>query len=69
MTDEEIRSAIQTRLSVPLWPHAGQALGLKRGATYDAARAGKIPTLDVSRNKDVPTEWLQRKLQLKEPAA
>jgi hypothetical protein len=41
MKDDEIRQAILEKLSVPLWPHAGQALNLKRGATYEAAGAGK----------------------------
>ena len=68
MTDEEIRKAIQERLSVPLWPHTGRALNLQRGAAYAAAPAGKIPTLDVSRKKDVPTEWLRDKLGMKQPA-
>jgi hypothetical protein len=27
-------------LVMPLWPDAGQALGLSRNATYDAARRG-----------------------------
>ena len=65
MTDEEIRKAILEKLSVPLWPHAGRALNLQRGATYAAAAAGKIPTLDVSRKKDVPSEWIRNKLNLR----
>ena len=66
MTDEEIRKAILEKLSVPLWPHAGRALNLQRGATYAAAAAGKIPTLDVSRKKDVPSEWIRNKLNLRQ---
>jgi hypothetical protein len=50
---------IRERLSVPLWPHAGRALNLKRFATYAAA---EIPTLGVSRKKTVATSWLRRKL-------
>ncbi|APG10176.1 hypothetical protein BKD09_17755 [Bradyrhizobium japonicum] len=67
MTDREIQKAIRERLTVPLWPHAGRALNLKRGATYAAAAAGKIPTLNVSRKKDVPCSWLRNKLGLKQP--
>jgi hypothetical protein len=68
MTDEELKKAILEKLSVPLWPHTGRALNLQRGATYAAAAAGKIPTLDVSRKKDVPCEWIRSKLNLKQPA-
>ena len=66
MTDEEIRKAILEKLSVPLWPHTGRALNLQRGATYAAAAAGKIPTLDVSRKKDVPSESIRNKLNLRQ---
>ena len=65
MTDKEIWKAIQEKLTVPLWPHTGQALGLKRGATYAAAVAGGIVTVDVSRKKSVPTAWLKAKLNPK----
>jgi hypothetical protein len=49
---------------VPLWPVAGRALNIKRGAAYAAAEAGEIPTLDVSRKKTVATSWLRKKLGL-----
>jgi hypothetical protein len=35
----EIRRALDENLAVPLWPTAGRALDLKRGATYAAATA------------------------------
>ena len=69
MTDLEIEQAIRGRLTVPLWPVAGRALGLERGATYAAAAEGKIATLDVSRKKSVPTSWLRRKLGIDGEAA
>ena len=69
MTDKEIRKAILERLSVPLWPHTGRALNLQRGATYAAAAAGKIPTLDVSRKKDVSTAWIRSKLNITQQSA
>jgi hypothetical protein len=65
ISDRELREAIEEKLSVPLWPHAGQALGLKRGATYAAAATGNIVTVDVSRKKNVSTAWLKTKLNLK----
>lgn len=64
ISDAEIREAILTRLTVPLWPHAGRAVGSSRNATYDSARRGDIPTLDISRKKPVPTSWLRQKLGL-----
>jgi hypothetical protein len=64
MTEEEIKRDILEKLSVPLWPHTGWALNLKRGATYDAERRGKIPTTGVSRKKDVPTAWIRNKLNI-----
>ena len=51
-SDREIRRDIMTKLTVPLWPHAGWAFNLGRSATYDAERAGKIKTIDdVGRHK------------------
>jgi hypothetical protein len=64
-TDKEIKRAIQERLSVPLWPYAGRALNLKRGATYAAGKEGKIPVTGVSRKQDVATAWLREKLGIK----
>jgi hypothetical protein len=60
--DEKIREAIMRELTVPLWPTAGRALGLGRSATYDAARRGDIPTLDVGHKKPVPTAPLRKML-------
>ena len=37
----EIISEIRRTLVVPLWPHAGKALGLSRGSTYAAAERGE----------------------------
>ena len=80
ITDAEIEREIRQKLTVPLWPHAGRALGLKRNATYAAAESKnpetppetppeitsklRIPTIDVSRKRNVPTSWLRQKLGL-----
>jgi hypothetical protein len=65
-SDQQIMEAILTRPSVSLWPHAGRALGLKRGATYLKGRTNVIPTIEgISRNRDVPTSWLREKLGLR----
>jgi len=66
---DEIKRALSEKLAVPLWPTAGQALDLRRGATYRAAAEGAIPTLEVGRLKRVSTSWLRQKLGLDEGAA
>jgi hypothetical protein len=66
---KEIRQALDDNLAVPLWPTAGQALDLKRGATYTAATRGDIKTIQLGRLKRVPSAWLKTKLGLDEPAA
>jgi hypothetical protein len=67
ISDAEIRTAIETRLSVPLWPHCGRALSLGRTKTYEAAAAGDIETIDIGdlKNKSVSTAWIRRKLNPK----
>ena len=50
-------------LVIPLWPNAGQALGLSRNATYDAARRGEIPTIRFGKLIKVPTAALRRMLE------
>lgn len=67
MNDKEIRRQIMTRLTVPLWPTAGRALGLGRNLTFEGARTGEIETIAVGRRRPVPTAWLRRKLRLDEP--
>ena len=49
--------------AVPLWPDAGQRLGLGRCNTYKLAENGEIPTLPFSRGKKmVSTAWLDKVL-------
>jgi hypothetical protein len=64
--DSKIRRDIETKVSVPLWPTTGKALGLGRSSTYEAGRSGAIPTIDIPgiRKKPVPTSWLRKKLGL-----
>ena len=47
---------------VPLWPHAGKALGLSRGSTYAAAGRGEIPTIKIGRLLRVPVRALEQML-------
>ena len=65
----EIRRALNENLAVPLWPTAGRALDLKRGATYAAAARGDIRTIQLGRLKRVPSAWLKAKLGLDESAS
>jgi excisionase family DNA binding protein len=50
-------------LVMRLWPEAGQALGLSRNATYDAAKRGEIPTIKFGKLIKVPTAALRRMLE------
>jgi hypothetical protein len=65
----ELRKSLDENLTVELWPTAGKALNLTRGATYSAARAGQIKTLRFGRLLRVPAAWLRHQLDLVEPAA
>lgn len=69
MNDKQLRQAIMTRLTVPLWPHAGKALGISRSTAYARARAGSIKTIGDGHGtkKPVPTSFLRKELGLDEP--
>ena len=44
-------------------PQAGaRYFGLSRNASYEAARRGDLPTIDVGRLKRVPVRTMERKL-------
>lgn len=66
--DETILQDIKTRLTVPVWPHAGQALGLGRNASYEAAGRGEIESRRFGRRLVVPTAWLREVLHISEGA-
>ena len=66
---DQITKLLNENAVLPLWPEAGQVLGLRRGATYAAARSGDIRTIRIGRLLKVPTAWLRQKLGLDEPAA
>jgi hypothetical protein len=49
-------------------PEAGRRyFGLARGASYEAAKRGDIPTLRVGRMKRVPVRTLERMLDAVKP--
>lgn len=67
---DDVRNAILTELTVPIWPTAGQALGFHtRSAAYAAAKRGAIKTIEgMGRKKPVSTAWLRQVLGLDQPA-
>jgi hypothetical protein len=60
----ELEKKLRENLTVKLWPDTGEALGISRGATYDAAKRGEIATIDIGRIKRVSSAWLRQKLGL-----
>ena len=66
---DDFAKLLKKNAVLPLWPEAGQILGLKRGATYTAARSGDIRTIRIGRLHKVPTAWLRQKLGLDRPGA
>jgi hypothetical protein len=59
----EITKLLNENAVLPL-EQAGQILGLKRGATYAAAKSGDIKTIRLGRLLKVPCAWLRAKLEL-----
>lgn len=53
----------RARLTIPLWPDAGEALGLSRNGTYQAAARGEIPTLRFGKKIVVPMIAFERMLE------
>jgi hypothetical protein len=64
----EVHKMLEDNAAVPLWPEAGQALGLTRGAAYRGGVNGDIPVIRVGRLMRVPTQWLREQLGLARPA-
>lgn len=60
---EAIRE-IQTKPTVPLWPHLGLALNLSRGSVYAAARRNEIEVVRIGGSIRAVTAPLRRKLGL-----
>ena len=56
--DEVLRHPVTTV------PKAGDALGLSRNKSYQAAAAAQIPTIRIGKALRVPTAWLKRTLGL-----
>jgi excisionase family DNA binding protein len=48
------------RLTVPLWPDAGRALGLSRNGVYEAVKRNEIPVIRFGRKIVVSRKALER---------
>ncbi len=63
-TDEAMMSTDDTKkepepLCIPLWPDTGKLLGIGRGLTYEMAKQGKIPTIELGKRLVVPLARLK----------
>lgn len=64
----ELKKALDEQLTVPVWPHAGMALGLSRNPAYEAAKRGDFPTIRIGGAIRVPTSSLRKILGMDQPA-
>jgi hypothetical protein len=65
LTPKQMMDDIRQRPTVPVWPHAAWAHGLRsKGGAYAAARRGDIVTAQVGRMKPAITAPLRKKLQI-----
>ncbi|AUC97073.1 hypothetical protein CWS35_24630 [Bradyrhizobium sp. SK17] len=66
MNEELLKLLSRPTASVP---DVGRIVfGLGRNASYDAARRGDIPTIEIGRLKKVPTAMLRKQLGLETAA-
>jgi excisionase family DNA binding protein len=65
----EVQKMLDENAAVPVWPEAGKALGLTRGAAYQAAQSGDLPTIRFGRLLRVPSAALRAMLKLETSAA
>jgi excisionase family DNA binding protein len=61
--DEKNQTSLTQRRTYDLWPTVGQMLGLSRGATYNAAKLGDIPTIRIGGRILVPRTALERLIE------
>jgi hypothetical protein len=50
MEIKEVIEEIRTKPVVPLWPHAGMALGVCRAAIYAAAARNELEVIRIGRS-------------------
>ena len=62
MEMKEVIEDIRTKPVVPLWPHAGMALGVCRAAIYAAAARNEIEVIRIGRSIRVISASLRKRL-------
>jgi hypothetical protein len=60
----EILEDIRNKPVVPLWPHAGKALGVSRGAIYAAAARNEIEVIRIGRSIKAVSAALPKQLRI-----
>jgi hypothetical protein len=68
MTAHEVEKMLGDAAAVKLWPEAGRALNLTRGAAYRGAVNGDIKVIRVGKLMRVPTSWLRQQLGIEQLA-
>lgn len=63
---QTILEEIRTKPVVPVWPHAGMALGLRRGSAYAAAKRNEIDVIRFGRSIKAVSASLRKRLWLEE---
>lgn len=61
---DAIIEEIKTKPTVPVWPHAGKALGLTKGGAYAAAARDEIEVLRFGRLIKAVSAPLRKRLGL-----
>jgi hypothetical protein len=64
MEMREVIEDIRTKPVVPLWPHAGMALGVCRAAIYAAAARNEIQVIRIGRSIKAVSAALRKQLHL-----
>jgi hypothetical protein len=64
MEMEKILQDIRTLPVVPIWPHAGKALGLGRASAYGAARRNEIDVVRCGRLVKAVSASLRARLKI-----
>jgi hypothetical protein len=59
---EEILEEIRRKPTVKVWPHAGRALGIGRGATYAAAARNEIDVIRIGHSVRAVSASLRKRL-------
>jgi len=65
---KEVIEEIRTKPAVPLWPHAGMALGVCRAAIYAAAARNELEVIRIDRSIRVVSASLCKRLGIERAA-